>query len=346
MLGQSHTSIRFITEEEHPYFGSLSIQHSLDNKDSIAVFTQRPVAATLPLLGKWEKVGDTQYFRARFSFQQGKKYWVKWLDSNRQESIHTFVVPIRQALKSPSLSAIYPSADRWPANQLKFYLQFDQPMREEVALQYIQLLDEQGVVVERPFLEMGQELWDHDHRQLTVWFDPGRIKTGLIPNQRYGPPLHPDRTYQLKIRSGFPAKNGKVLEEAVVKTFQTIDKDNTRPNPGQWKLELPMVGTHQAIKLVFPESLDFGMLRTGLWIENEAGEIIGGRPEIGLEERSWRWIPTSTWEAGFYHLRIDDDLEDLAGNNLQRLFDTFIKEKKDSVGELPTSLRFQVLGEK
>lgn len=344
--GQSHPSLKFITEEEHPYFGCLSVQLSPDSADSLAVFTQQPTASTLPLLGKWEQIGNIQYFQARFPFQQGKKYWVKWLDSNRQESIHTFVVPVRQVFESPTLSVIYPSADRWPANQLKFYLQFDQPMREGVALQYIQLLDGQGEVVERPFLEMGQELWDQEYRQLTVWFDPGRIKTGLIPNERYGPPLHPDRVYQLKIKPGFPAKNGKVLEEAVVKTFQTTDKDQTRPNPAQWKLDLPAAGTYQVIQASFPEALDFGLLQTGLWIENERGETVEGSPEIGLEERSWRWRPSSAWEAGLYYLRIDEDLEDLAGNNLQRLFDTFIKEKPDGVELLPTSLMFQVLGEK
>ena len=344
--GQSQASLKFITEDNHPYFGCLSVQLSEDSFDSLAVFTQKPAAGTLSMLGKWEQVGSIQYFQARFSFQQGKKYWVKWLDSNRQESIHTFVIPIRQTFKSPTLSAIYPSTDHWPANQLKFYLQFDQPMREGWALQYIQLLDEQGEVVERPFLEMGQELWDQEHRRLTVWFDPGRIKTGLIPNERYGPPLHPDRIYQLKIRPGFPAKNGKTLEEELVKTFQTTNKDQTRPNPAQWDLDVPMAGTHHAIRVAFPEALDFGMLSAGLWIENEQGEAVEGSPEIGLGERSWSWVPSVAWEAGIYYLRIDEDLEDLAGNNLQRLFDTFIKEKKDSVEVLPTSLRFQVVDKK
>lgn len=346
LLGQSHSSLQFITEEEHPYFGCLSVILSTDSIDSLAVFTQQPTAGTLPLLGKWEQVGDIQYFRPRFSFQQGRTYWVKWRDSNGQEEIQSFVIPIRQELQTPSLQAIYPTTDRWPANQLKFYLQFDQPMREGVALQYIQLMDEKGEVVERPFLEMGQELWNQDHRQLTVWFDPGRIKTGLIPNEKYGPPLHPDRVYQLKVMTGFPAKNRKALQNGMVKTFQTTSRDQIRPNPADWKLDLPLAGTHQAIRAVFPEALDFGMLRAGLWIENEQGEPIEGSPEIGRAECSWSWIPTSAWEAGYYYLRIDEDLEDLAGNNLQRLFDTFIKEKKDSIEVLPTSLRFQVLVEK
>lgn len=58
------------------------------------------------------------------------------------------------------------------------------------------------------------------------------------------------------------------------------------------------------------------MLCIGFWIENEVGEIIGGRLEIGLEECFWRWIFILIWEVGFYYLRIDDDLEDLVGNNL------------------------------
>ena len=53
------------------------MQLSEDSFDSLAVFTQKPAAGTLSMLGKWEQVGSIQYFQARFSFQQGKKYWVK-----------------------------------------------------------------------------------------------------------------------------------------------------------------------------------------------------------------------------------------------------------------------------
>ncbi len=342
---QSLPPVELVTEEHHPYFGSLRLHPSWTDLDidSIVVFAQYPEKSTLPMLGQWKKETDQYYFLPRFPFRQGKIYWVKWRHPNGEQRLSSCEIPIRSQLPSPSILGIYPSADRWPANQLKFYLQFDQPMREGVAMQYIQLIDEHGEVVERPFLEMGQELWDKDHRRLTVWFDPGRIKTGLIPNEKYGPPLQADRIYQLNIKAGFPAKNGQLLSEPTVKTFHTSSKDQERPDPRQWELHLPDVGTHQAVNIEFPEPLDFGLLKVGLWVEDASGQVVGGEGKVGPGERSWHWIPNFAWTAGYYYLRIDEDLEDLAGNNLQRLFDTFIQENKGNVQQLPTSLKFEVL---
>lgn len=344
---QFESPVTLVTDDSHPYFGSLSVDISLttSSSESFEVFAQYPAKGTLPMLGKWEKKNHRHYFVPRFPFRQGKTFWVKWKDTSGENRLASFEVPIRKEELPPAIVGVYPSADHWPANQLKFYLQFDQPMREGVALQYIQILNEQGEEVEHPFLEMGQELWDKDHRQLTLWFDPGRIKTGLIPNEKYGPPLHPSRIYQLRILPGYPGKNGVGLAKQYLKTFYTRPKDQSRPDPRQWALHLPSADTRQALLVHFSESLDFALLRTGLWIENASGQPIDGIIEIGSEERSWSWTPTVPWQKGDYYLRIDEDLEDLAGNNLQRLFDNFIKARKGNRARLPTSLPFQVSGQ-
>lgn len=345
---QSLVPFGLVTKEEHPFFGSLQFFpfSQKTDLDSFAVFAENPGTATLPMLGRWEKKGEDYFFLPRFPFRQGKTYWVRWQNQDKEVKLSTIEIPIRRKTQAPSLLAIYPSTDRWPANQLKFYVQFDQPMQEGVALEYIQLLDENGGEIEHPFLEIGQELWDEDHRQLTVWFDPGRIKTGLIPNEKYGPPLLADRVYQLKIRAGFPAKTGQVLSQPRLKTFHTIPKDQDRPNPDQWTLHLPAEGTREAFKVQFPSPLDFGPLQSGLWIEDAAGQILAGVSVIGPEECSWLWIPTAPWKIGSYHFRVDNDLEDLAGNNLQRLFDTYLEDSQDKIQQLPTSITFQVVERK
>ncbi len=333
-----------VAEEAHPFFGSLSLDTTRMSPpmESFNVFTQYPGKGTLPMLGKWVNKVQRYYFVPRFPFRQGETYWMKWKGENGKVNISSFDVPIRKEEQAPSIVGIYPSADHWPANQLKIYVQFDQPMREGLALRYIQILNEQGEVVERPFLDMGQELWDKDHRRLTLWFDPGRIKTGLIPNEKYGPPLLPNRVYQLSVLPGYLARNGIGMEEQYRKTFHTRSKDQDRPDPRQWELHLPLANTRQALQLQFSASLDFGLLKTGIWIENALGQPIEGEVEIGAEERSWSWVPTSPWKKGHYHLRIDEDLEDLAGNNLQRLFDTPIKDSADHTEPLPTSIQFEI----
>jgi hypothetical protein len=76
---------------------------------------------------------------------------------------------------------IYPTTNVLPENQLKFYVYFSAPMQNGDAWSHIHLLDAAGKAVELPFLEIDQELWNPEHTRLTVLFDPGRIKRGVLP---------------------------------------------------------------------------------------------------------------------------------------------------------------------
>jgi hypothetical protein len=38
-------------------------------------------------------------------------------------------------------------------------------------------------------------------------------------------------------------------------------------------------------------------------------------------EQRWSFMPASAWRATVHRLEVDTELEDLAGNNLRRLFD-------------------------
>ena len=48
------------------------------------------------------------------------------------------------------VEAVYPTAERLPENQLKFYLHFSAPMSRGEAYRRVQLLDEKGKAVELP----------------------------------------------------------------------------------------------------------------------------------------------------------------------------------------------------
>ena len=94
--------------------------------------------------------------------------------------------------------------------------------------------------------------------------------------------------------------------------------------------------------MAFPKPLDYGLLKSAIWVEDIAGQAIPGRAEIGPFEKSWQWIPAEPWSNGRYQLKIDKDIEDLAGNNLQRLFDTFILNTETEEEEPVTYLRFHL----
>jgi hypothetical protein len=66
--------------------------------------------------------------------------------------------------------------------------------------------------------------------------------------------------------------------------------------------------------------MDHGLLGRTLTVLR-AGRPVAGGVRVGAAERSWVFSPDSPWTAGDHTLRIDTDLEDLAGNNLRQVFD-------------------------
>src|SRR6185436_13722943 len=85
----------------------------------------------------------------------------------------------------PQITAIFPGSHTLPANHLKFYLHFSEPMRQGVFLEHCKLLDDHDQPVTEPFRET--ELWNEDGTRLTLWFHPGRQKTGVNLNVDLGP---------------------------------------------------------------------------------------------------------------------------------------------------------------
>ena len=260
---------QLITNEEDDYFGT--IRWTLpEQEDAITdspgahlrVYTRTPEEAISeqwpPVMGGYEVRDHYLYFRPRFPFLTGRSYWV-WYNGRVAE----LQVPEKETLPPPGILDVFPSGAVWPANQLKFYVYFDQPMRTGFAGDYLRLLDEKGNRVEAPFLDMGQELWDREQKRLTVWFDPGRIKSHLIPNQKMGPPLQANRTYQLVIKKGWPAANGEQLQEDHVKNFVTGGKDQEKPQPERWEIQAPVANTRESFILQFHEAMD--MVPVGIY---------------------------------------------------------------------------------
>src|SRR5205823_11683424 len=140
--------------------------------------------------------GTVLRFEPRFPLQRGLRYQVVFRqallpDANIQKpDVNAeFMIPKLAAGPPTVVEHVYPSRDKLPENQLKFYLHFSAPMSRGEAYQQIQLLDEKGKVVELPFLELDEELWDPDGKRFTLFFDPGRIKRGLKPREEVGPAL-------------------------------------------------------------------------------------------------------------------------------------------------------------
>jgi len=312
----------------------------------VSVEPERPDTRTRPqplpqtgMLGRCELVEGRLRFRPAFPLIAGETYRAVLnpaflpaadTDTSLEALYH---VPAETAKALPSVLGIYPSGSELPANHLKFYIEFSTPMRPGTVWNHFRLIDrESGEPVGEPFRHT--ELWSADHRRLTLWFHPGRQKTGVNLNVEIGPILEAGRSYTLLISADWKAENGEPLGEVVRKDFVAVDPDYHQPHPENWQLETPKAGSQTSIRVSFPEPLDWALLQSEMHVESMDGTRLVGRIAVGPDERSWSFLPNEHWTAGDYRLAIGSVLEDLAGNSIERPFEVDLTKapprKKDA----------------
>jgi hypothetical protein len=290
-----------------------------------------------PVVGTYTIESGTLVFRPRYPLSAGMR--VRAVFESKEA---VFDLP-----KAPPLAVttrvlhVYPSADVLPENQLKLYLCFTAPMQTGEAWSRIHLLDRNGKPVDLPFLEIDQELWNPDHTRLTVLFDPGRIKRGLLPLNEVGPSIREGGNYTLVIDREWLDGRGAPLAETYRKEFRVGPPDREPIDPARWRVAAPRAGTKDPLLIDFPEPLDYAMLWHAIEVRGVAGKV-----EVGDGETEWRLVPEQPWKAGEYVLSIQTALEDLAGNRVGRAFDVDVFEKvtrtvaRDTVS-LPFRVRLQ-----
>lgn len=270
-----------------------------------------------PMLGEYEPVENGILFKPLIPLSPGKRYEVLF----NKKPVGGLQVPGPAATHAPEVVALYPSADTLPENLLKIYLQFSSPMREGEALQHIRMLDDQADTLAGIFLDLQPELWNSDRTTLTLWLDPGRIKRGLIPNQRMGNPLQKGAWYTLVTDADWKDTRGVPLRAAFLKRFLVSGRDSTLPRPGQWAMKVPAAATRQPLHIGFHEPLDPFLVPETMQIFDDQDRVVQGRMRLLNKEREGEFYPERPWPPGRYRLRVAAYLEDLAGNNLNKVFD-------------------------
>lgn len=268
------------------------------------------------LAGQYHAQGPVLRFEPRYPFVPGVKYRVTLNGRDTEVAL-----PEPPAGPPTEVAHVYPTTDRLPENQLKFYIHFSAAMTRGEAYRHVHLIGENGREVEHPFLELGEELWNPDGTRFTLFFDPGRIKRGLKPREEVGPSLLEGKRYTLVIDADWPDANGKPLKAAFRKAFAAGPPDDTQPTLASWKLTVPAAGTLESLTVVFPKPMDHALLHRMIWVvDTKDGRVAG---TIAMDERETRWhfTPEKAWAAGEYRLKIDAALEDLAGNSLGRPFE-------------------------
>jgi len=265
-------------------------------------------------------------FTPRYPLQSGLTY--KAAFALGSESATVRLTPVKKGAATPAtvVETVYPTAALWPENQLRFYIHFTAPMSRGEAFERIHLLDRNkgDAEIKLPFLEIDQELWDREQRRLTILFDPGRVKRGLVPHQEAGPPLVAGGRYLLVVDAEWKDASNRPLAQAFRKEFTVGPAWREGIDVRQWKVATPNAGTREPVRITFPRPLDSALLQRCLTVSGVEGEAL-----IGVGETEWRFVPASPWVASPQTISVLEILEDLAGNKVGRAFDVDRFERVD-----------------
>jgi hypothetical protein len=301
-----------------------------------AVFAEQPgegVAdrAMPPMSGRWRVEKDRLRFEPRFPFTPGVRYRAEFRLGGASPVISFFELPRESAVPETTVVQIFPSADVLPENQLKFYVQFSAPMSRGNAYEHIRVRDGAGRVIELPFLELDEELWDPTMTRLTLLIDPGRIKRGVKPLEDTGAVFEAGKKYAITVDTALQDATGRPLRAGFNKKFRAAAADRTPPDPTRWKIRPPVAGTRGALVVEFEEPMDQALaLRLISVVAGERGRRPGtkldGQTTLSQQERTWTFVPVQPWELGAYQLTVQTTIEDLAGNNIGKTFDVDVFE--------------------
>ena len=302
------------------------------------------------MAGQFEVEEDTVLFIPRFPFMDGIGYSLL-VDSSPgvgdvdHLEIWTIQRPALSDIPTTDVIAIYPTSDELPVNQLRFYIHFSGPMSDDRAARAVHVCRvDNNKPLEGIFLEMEPELWDPEHRRLTLLFDPGRIKRGLVPNEEAGYPLTEGVPVTVTIAAEFRDSAGRPLRSGAERSYDIGPPVRARINPADWRYHYPTSGSMDPLTVGFDRPLDNALLQHSLWVKNMAGVAVPGQGFVGPGERCWSFEPESPWEESHYQVWVDARLEDLAGNSLIRVFDRDLMRAEDAPTDAgPVTIDFMPL---
>ena len=301
--------------------------------------------------GRYLLLEDEVQFIPHFPFESNVNYRVYF--DPRPLGAHPAKEPMTLEFAIPSdqeaqvLSAVthvFPSCGLLPENLLRFYVCFSNSMQRGRALEQISLLDSYGQPVADALYRPPLELWDRTMQYLTVLLDPGRLKRWVGPNVELGPPLKAGQEYTLEIGSGMTDRYGRPLGAGFRKHFLVSDPLREQIAVKNWKVLPPSTGGREALVVTFPHSLDWVLLLRTITIRLANGSVIHGQIVVDQCERRWRFVPSSPWVAGVYHIRVQSGLEDVCGNSIAGAFDRSLRGNANLATETRgASLTFELI---
>jgi hypothetical protein len=309
-------------------------------KDSALLFLSVQLlqaSDTTSILGSFSNEQEIE-FKPVIPFTRGMHYGVFY----QSKKIGWFKISDASAIDTPAILAIFPSKDTLPENLLKVYLQFSHSMREGQSEKYIRLIKNGKDTLTDVFLFLQPELWNANRTVLTLWLNPGRIKKDLQPNLKLGSPLNEKTDYQLFVSKEWTDNQGRFLQKNFMHLFYVSKRDSLSPIAENWQLKLPKPSTKTALEISLLEPLDHFLLLECLHIKNKAGKVVEGIFTTADNDRKINFLPKEAWIETDYILEIESRIEDLAGNNLNRVFDRDLTLPKKGITEKSYRMLFRI----
>jgi hypothetical protein len=318
------------------------------------VFPVRVSGASLNITGTYV-VGDSSVsFVPAFPFAKGVDYEATFhsvqLTGNTNEvylpPMSAGVLNLKFKLKTassdvPSVVAVFPTANELPENLLRFHIEFSSSMTRGEVYERVHIFDENKNEVDKALLVVDEELWDDDMKSVTIMLDPGRIKRGLKANLEMSAPLIAGKSYTLVIEPGWKNADGLATTEHFEKIFKCYAADRSKPQVRGWTL-VPPASPGGNLVLRMNEFYDVVLLRRAIIVKDVLGNRVAGKLLISDNESVISFVPFKPWSGEKYSVMVNPALEDLAGNNLVRLFDTDVKEKEAGEKDLRNPITFVV----
>jgi hypothetical protein len=282
--------------------------------------------------GTWHSSNNEARFTPRFPAVAGTEFAVIELLNDAAggwRELARVTVPGTGRAPRTTVESIDPRVEVVPANLLRFAVTFSAEMEEGSAAGHIHVLDETGAVMPGALLEMPPELWDREHRRLTVLVEPGRIKRGLQPHVQAGPPLREGGTVTLAVEAAIRDANGSPLIEDAHRTYRVGPPIRSRVDPTKWEVHWPDAPSGRLV-VRFDRPLDRALVRRYLRVLDARERAVAGRAT--LDEAAELWMFTPADESTDYNrwaLRVDSRLEDVAGNSVRRVFDRDLERPED-----------------
>jgi hypothetical protein len=298
-----------------------------------------------PVVGDYRVVDGALRFTPAFPFDPGRPYAVRYNGAAAGDTspplYGTFSLPGTAAAPSTTVTAVYPSGDVVPENLLRMYIEFSSPMSQGSGIDHLELHGADGTVVDGAFLPLAYEFWNRQRTRFTLFFDPGRVKRGILPNRRSGRAMKAGERYTLVVKPSWRDENGQPLKHEFRKSMLAGPAAMAPLDTARWRITAPSAAQSPLV-VTFGEPLDHGLVLRALSVSRD-GTSVDGDVRVEPGEAQWTFTPREPWTQGRYALIASSILEDAAGNQIGRAFEIDNFETVDKGPDARTvSLPFEV----